>query len=112
MQIRPQRCCRKVPLPQPRSKLSNQGCRVLADALQNVDEIGVHVYAVKAACDDERLNDADVLGAELGPAEVPVLAPHWDHSQCTLEVVRVERHIGVGQEQLEPRSAFASVVEC
>jgi hypothetical protein len=66
-------CC-EVPLPQSRSKLRDARCRVLADALQNVREVGIHINAVKRACEDERLNDANMLGAELRPAEAPIFA--------------------------------------
>src|SRR6185437_6953406 len=104
--------CGEVPLPQSRSKLSDAGCRVLADALQDVDEVGVHVDAMQPAGDDERLDDANMLGAELRPAEVPIFTPHRYDSQGALKVVRVQRDIGVGQEHLEPSSAFASVIEC
>src|SRR6185437_4781606 len=84
--------CGEVPLPQSRSKLSDAGCRVLADALQNIDEVGVRVDAMQPAGDDERLDDT----AERRPAEVPIFAPHRDDSEGTLEVVRVERYIGIG----------------
>jgi hypothetical protein len=32
--------------------------------------------AVKAAGDDQTLDDADVFGAKFSPAEVPVFAPY------------------------------------
>ena len=44
---------------------------MLADPLQHIDEIGVRIDAVESAGDDQALDDADVLGAELGPAEEP-----------------------------------------
>ena len=47
---------------------------MLAHSLQDVDEVGVDVDSVQAAGDDEGLDDADLPGAEFGPAEVPVLA--------------------------------------
>jgi hypothetical protein len=39
------------------------------NSLQHIDEIGVRVDTVQAAGDDQTLDDADVLGAEFGPAE-------------------------------------------
>lgn len=59
----------------------------------------------------EHADDAGVLGAELSPAEVPVLAAHGDRPQRPLEVIRVERHVRVGQEHLQPHSPLACVVE-
>ena len=41
------------------------------DALQDIDQVGVGVDAVQTAGDDEGLDDADVLGAEFGPAKEP-----------------------------------------
>lgn len=71
----PQRVCGEGLLPQPRGQLGDAGYRVLCDALQDIDEVGIHVDAVQAASDDERLDDADVLRAEFCPAEVPVFRP-------------------------------------
>ena len=55
--------------PEPRRQFGNTSGGVLADALKQIDEIGKGVDAVQAAGDDQALHDADVLGAEFGPAE-------------------------------------------
>jgi hypothetical protein len=47
--------------------------RMLSDALEDVDEVVVGVDVVQPAGDDQALDDADVFGPELGPAEEPVL---------------------------------------
>jgi len=39
---------------------------MLADALQNIDEVGVRIDAVQSAGDDQALRDADVLGVQTG----------------------------------------------
>jgi hypothetical protein len=44
---------------------------MLADALQDVDQVGVGIDAVEPAGDDQALDDADLFGAQLGPAEEP-----------------------------------------
>ena len=44
---------------------------MVGDALQDVDEVVVGIDAMQAAGDDEPLDDADVPGAEFGPAEQP-----------------------------------------
>ena len=54
---------------------------MVGDALEDVGEVGVRVDAVHLAGDDQALEDADVLGAELGPAKEPVLAAHRDGAQ-------------------------------
>ena len=61
-------------LPQTRRQLSNFARRMNAEPLQHIDQVGIGVDAMQAARDDQTLHDADVLGAELGPAEVPILA--------------------------------------
>ena len=68
---------------------------MLGDALQEVDEISVDVDSVQPPSYDQRLDDAKVLRGRLRPAVVRVLAPHWHDSQCPLEVVCVEGHVGV-----------------
>ena len=83
---------------------------MLRDALQDVDEIRVDVDVVQPAGDDQGLDDADVLRSELCPAEVPVLASHWDDSQRALEVIRIGRDVGIRQEHFEPGASFACVM--
>ena len=41
---------------------------MVGDALEDVGEVGVRVDAVHLAGDYQALEDADVLGADLGPA--------------------------------------------
>ena len=64
-----QRVGGEVLFPQPRRELGDAAGRMLADPLQYIDEIGVRIDAVQSAGDDQTLDDADVLGAEFGPAE-------------------------------------------
>lgn len=47
---------------------------MLADAQQHIGQVGVGIDVVQFAGADQALNDADMLGADLGPAEQPVLA--------------------------------------
>src|SRR5262249_16998399 len=58
---------------------------------------------------DQALHDAGMLGADLGPAEEPVLFSHRDHAQGTLEMVRVHRHVGVAEEDLQAHAALAHI---
>jgi hypothetical protein len=43
---------------------------MFADPLEHIDEMDIEIDAVRAAGDDQALDDADVFGTELGPAEV------------------------------------------
>jgi hypothetical protein len=45
---------------------------MLADTLEHVDEIVVRIDLVQPTGRNQALDDADVLGAELGPAEHPI----------------------------------------
>jgi hypothetical protein len=53
-----------------------------------------------------------VLGAEFGPAKIPILAPHGYDTQRALEMAGIHRHIRVGQEYFQPKSAHAHVLQC
>ena len=65
------KCC----FPEARRELGDAAGRMFADPLQHIDEVGVRIDAVQSAGDDQTLDDADVLGAEFGPAEEPDLRP-------------------------------------
>ena len=47
---------------------------MLADALQNIDEIGVGVDTLQLTRHQQALDDTDLLGAQFSPAEQPVPA--------------------------------------
>src|SRR6266853_1100007 len=51
-------------------------------------------------------------GSELGPAEEPVPAAHRDRTQRALEVVRVDRHVGIVEENLQPQASLSHIAEC
>jgi len=44
---------------------------MLADSLQDVDQVGVGIDAVEPAGDDQALDDADLFGTEFCPTEKP-----------------------------------------
>jgi hypothetical protein len=77
---------------------------MLTHALKHIDEIGVRIDPLQPARDDEALDDADVFRAELGPAEVPRLAPHGDLPERALEVIGIHRDIRIGEEHRQPRT--------
>ena len=47
---------------------------MLADALQDIDEVGVRVDTLQLARHQQALDDAHLFGAQLAPAEQPVAA--------------------------------------
>ena len=46
--------------------------RMLAHALQHIDQAGGDIDTMQLAGRDQALDDTDLLGTELGPAEEPV----------------------------------------
>ena len=58
--------------PLPGRELCDVGGRVLADALENVDELIEWLDLVQPTGRDQALDDANMLGAQLRPAEHPV----------------------------------------
>ena len=88
-------------LPQPRGQLRDTSSRVLPHALQNVDQVGVGIDTVQSASHEQALHNAYVFGAELGPAEESRPSSHWNGTQCALEVVGINRHIGVGEKDFQ-----------
>jgi len=83
--------------------------RVLSEALQDIDPIVVPVDVVSSAGDDQALQDADVPGTECGPAEPPVLSTPGDRPQGSLERMRIDRHVRVGEEPLQAEAAVAGL---
>ena len=73
---------------------------MLADTLQYVDEVVVRIDVVEPTGRQQALHNADMLGAQLGPAEQPVFF-HRDDPQGGLEVVRVDRYLWVIQADSE-----------
>ena len=55
------------------------------------------------------MHNADVLGAQLSPAEQPVLLTHWVHPQGAFEVVRVDRYLRVIQIDGQPEPALTDI---
>ena len=96
-------------LPQARCELRDIGRRVPVDALQDVDEIVVGIDIVKTAGRDQTLDDADMPGAELCPAEHPVFSTLGNRTERPFEMVGVDRDIGIGEEDLKRHASVAGV---
>ena len=71
---RSQRIVAEVLLPQPWREFDHAAGRMLANPLQHIDEVGVGIDIVQPAGLQQTLDDAHMLGAQLGPAEQIVLA--------------------------------------
>ena len=84
---------------------------MLADPLQHIDQVGVRIDAVQSAGDDQALDDADVLGAEFGPTEEPGLSTHRYNAQRPLQVIRVNRHIRIAEEDFEADTPLAHIIQ-
>ncbi len=80
---------------------------MLADALEHIDQVVVRIDVVQPTGDDQALEDADVPGPQLGPAEQPIAMPHRKHTPGTFEVVGVDRHVRVGEKYLQPALSVA-----
>ena len=61
----------EVLIPQPRGEFGHARRRLLADALEHVDEVVVRIDLVQPAGGDQASHHADVFGADLGSTEEP-----------------------------------------
>lgn len=96
-------------LPQARRELMHHRSGVLANPLQYVHEVIVRIDLVQAAGHQQALDDADVFGAQLGPREQPVAAPHRDDPQGALDLVGVDRDVGIVEVNLKTGAPLADI---
>jgi len=66
-----QRIVSEERFPEPWCEFGDARGGMLADSLQDIDQVGVWIDGVQPAGDDQALDDADLFGAELGPTEQP-----------------------------------------
>jgi Cu/Ag efflux pump CusA len=78
-------------LPSPWRERLDVPVGVLADSLQDVDQVSVGIDTLQPAGRHQALHGPDVLGTHFSPAEHPVLASHGDGPQRPFEMVGVER---------------------
>lgn len=83
---------------------------MLADALQDIDQVRIQIDAVLAAGHDQALQDAVALSTAVGPEKHPGLAARRDRAQRALEVVGVDlncvrRKLRRFLELISPRNA-------
>ena len=57
----------------------------------------------------QALDDADLLSADLGPVEEPVLAAHRDHAQRPFQVVGVDRDVRITEVDLQLRLVIVGI---
>jgi hypothetical protein len=73
----------------------HQRRRVLADALQDIDEVVVRVDVVQPTGGRQALHDADMLDAQLSPTEQSIFFAHRNDPQGTLQMVCVNRYVRI-----------------
>ena len=81
------------------------------DPLQDIHQPGVGIDAVQAARQHQALQDPDSFRARLGPAEHPVAASQRDRPNASFEMVRVDRHGGMLETDLETASVVAGIAD-
>jgi len=69
VQVRSQRIGSELIFPDAGRERFDFAGRMLVDPLQHIDQVGVRIDAVQPAGGQQALDDADVPGAGLGPAE-------------------------------------------
>ena len=62
----------KERLPHPRGQLDGLPGRMHADALEDIDQVGVEIHRVQPARHQQTLDDADALRADLGRSKEPI----------------------------------------
>ena len=85
---------------------------MLADPLQDIDQVVIGIDIVEAASGQQALHDADLFGTQFRPAEQPSLPAHGDHPQASFQMICVDGYIGIAQEDLQPRPAFVGIGQC
>ena len=75
-----------------------------ANALQDVDEIRGRIDVVQTTGRDQALDDADMFGTKLRPAEEPGPSAHGDGPESALQMVGIHRHLGIFKE--DPQAGF------
>ena len=102
----------EVLLPHPGRELVDTIGGRLAKALQDIDRIVAGVDLVQATGHDPDLEDADVPGAEFGPAEQPIATPHRNRPQSAFKVAGVDRYLRIEETDFQPASSLAGIREC
>ena len=97
--------------PQSGSELGHVFGGVRANPLEHVYEIIVGVDALESARTEEALDDAEMLGSELCPAEHPISPSYRYGSNLSFDPVRVYGHVGIFQEDLQWPLAAADIEE-
>ena len=81
---------REVLLLQPRGEQVHLRAPVSVDTLEYVDQVILGVGPVRAAGQQDALQEPDILGTDLGPAESPRFVAHGNGPQRPLQLLRVD----------------------
>ena len=90
LEVRTKRVVGEQILPPSRRQLFDGIVWMNADALQDIDEVGVGVDAVESASRSEAMEDSEAFGADLGSAKDPVLSPDGNGSDLAFQMVGVD----------------------
>lgn len=110
MDVGAQRRGGEVLFPAPPDELFDVLGRVAVDALEDIDEVVVGFDGVQTAGDQQALDGGDGLGADLAPAEQPVLAAQGDRAQGAFQMVGIG-HVGVADVDAQGRASLQCVVQ-
>ena len=76
-----------------------------ADSLELIDQVRVGIDLVQPARHQQTPDDAHALRTDLARSEQPVPLPERNRTQRPFQVIRVDGHLGVVEEYLQPRAA-------
>jgi hypothetical protein len=74
---------------------------MLPDSLQDIDEIGIGIDTLLAACDQQAVHDGQVLGAYFRPAKEVIFSAHGDRPQGPFQMVRVHLDLRFTQKDFQ-----------
>ena len=112
VEVRAHRVGGEERFPQPRCEFVHPCRRMRGHALQDIDQVVVGVDAVQATGDDQALQDADMLGAEFGPAKQPCLPAHGNDAERAFQVVGIDGDVRVGKEYFQSESSLSRIGQC
>jgi hypothetical protein len=100
IEVRSPRIIGEAFFPEPRRERGNVAGGMIFHALQHVDQVGVRIDPLQPAGGQQTVEDPDVLGPDLGPAEQPILSSECNRANFAFQVIRVDRHVGVFEKHL------------
>lgn len=85
--------------------------RMLANALQHIDQISVRIDVVQLTGTDQALNDAHMFSPQFSPTEHPVFLAHGNGPQGPFQVVSIWLYLRIFQEHRQAGFPAEHVVQ-